>query len=141
MKLVVEIDDAARSQLLITDGGAVEQILFNLVDNACKYAAVADDKRIHLHVAVEQRQVAIEVRDHGPGIPPTARRRLFRPFSKSVQEAARTAPGVGLGLALSKRLASDLGGCLAMATKGGAAPAGAAFVLTLPAAADGQSAR
>ena len=132
MKLVVEADDAARNQLLTTDGGAVEQILFNLVDNACKYAATAEDKRIHLQVAVAKRQVAIEVRDHGPGVSPDARRRLFQPFSKSAQEAARTAPGVGLGLALSKRLASDLGGRLAMASKRGDAPAGAAFVLTLP---------
>jgi len=141
MKLVVEIDDSARDQLLSTDGGAVEQILFNLVDNACKYAAAADDKRIHLNIAVQHRNVVIEVRDHGPGISAAARRRLFTPFSKSVQEAARTAPGVGLGLALSKRLASDLGGRLNIAEGRKEALDGAAFVLTLPAATSGQPAR
>jgi signal transduction histidine kinase len=132
MKLVVEIDDAARETVLTTDGGAVEQILFNLVDNACKYAAAADDKRIHVRLSVEAKRVLVRVCDHGPGIAGAARRKLFRPFSKSVHEAARTAPGVGLGLALSKRLASDLEGRLELAPAGGEPCPGAAFVLTLP---------
>ncbi|MEX2026720.1 MAG: HAMP domain-containing sensor histidine kinase [Pirellulaceae bacterium] len=132
MKLVVEIDDAARETVVKTDGGAVEQILFNLVDNACKYAAAADDKRIHVRLAVEAKRVLVRVCDHGPGIEGPARRKLFRPFSKSVHEAAHTAPGVGLGLALSKRLASDLGGRLEIAPFGGEPCAGAVFVLTLP---------
>jgi C4-dicarboxylate-specific signal transduction histidine kinase len=68
------------------------------------------------------------VRDHGPGIPAGATRRLFRPFSKSARDAANTAPGVGLGLALSRRLAVDLGGWLAAEANHG----GADFVLTLP---------
>ena len=40
------------------------------------------------------------------------RGKLFRPFSKSAQEAANSAPGIGLGLALSRRLARDMGGNL-----------------------------
>ena len=131
MKLVVEADEPARDALLRTDSGAVEQILFNLVDNACKYAAAADDKQIHVTVSQSQRHVRFIVRDHGPGISRPARRKLFRPFSKSVQEAARTAPGVGLGLALSQRLAIDLGGRLELSAADGAA-SGAEFVLTLP---------
>ncbi len=132
MKLVVEIDDAARDSELVTDGGAVEQILFNLVDNACKYAAAGDDKRIHWQLTVEPQRVVMRIRDHGPGISRAERRKLFRPFSKSVQEAARTAPGVGLGLALSRRLASDLGGHLELAAADRQSPEGAVFVLTLP---------
>jgi K+-sensing histidine kinase KdpD len=132
MKLIVEIGDETREALLTTDGGAVEQILFNLVDNACKYAAAAADKQIRLSVVAKPRQVTIEVRDQGPGISTAARRKLFRPFSKSAQEAARTAPGVGLGLALSKRLASDLGGRLEAAPTRGKAAVGATFFLTLP---------
>ena len=129
MKLVVEMDESAAESLVQTDSAAVEQILFNLIDNACKYAAPADDRRIHLEVAAEQNRCRISVRDHGPGISPAGRRKLFQPFSKSVHEAASTAPGVGLGLALSRRLARDLGGKLEYAS---AAEAGAAFALTLP---------
>src|SRR5262249_51781392 len=107
----------------------VEQILFNLIDNACKYANQAADKRVHVTVSCQSQRVMIMVRDHGPGICATGRRKLFQPFSKSVHEAASTAPGVGLGLALSRRLAAELGGRLELCS---ANDEGAAFVLTLP---------
>lgn len=129
MKLVVEWDEASGATTISTDLAAVEQILFNLVDNACKYAAAASDKRLHLELDVKSRFVTITVRDHGPGIASAGRRRLFQPFSKSVHEAANSAPGVGLGLALSRRLAIDLGGKLELHSP---AEGGAAFVLTLP---------
>ena len=129
MKLVVEAPEESGELRLATDSAAVEQILFNLVDNACKYAVAAADKRIHLAIDVQSRRVAFIVRDHGPGISAAGRRRLFQPFSKSVHEAANTAPGVGLGLALSRRLAADLGGRLELQSP---PEGGCAFVLTLP---------
>jgi signal transduction histidine kinase len=129
MKLVVECSEADGAVAVETDLAAVEQILFNLADNACKYAAGAGDKRLHLQFATGARHVTITVRDHGPGIAPAGRRRLFQPFSKSVHEAADSAPGVGLGLALCRRLAIDLGGKLELQSPEGG---GAAFVLTLP---------
>jgi signal transduction histidine kinase len=129
LKLVVERDETEGETTTATDVAAVEQILFNLVDNACKYAAAASDKRLHLDLKVEPRRVLITVRDHGPGISPAGRKKLFQPFSKSVHEAANSAPGVGLGLALSRRLAHDLGGKLELESP---AEGGAAFVLTLP---------
>jgi signal transduction histidine kinase len=129
MMLHVEVAEADRALTLATDSAAVEQILFNLVDNACKYAAQATDKRIHLQIAAQPRRVRIAVRDHGPGISRAGRKKLFRPFSKSVHEAASSAPGVGLGLALCRRLAADLGGRLDLESP---EEGGAAFVLTLP---------
>jgi signal transduction histidine kinase len=112
-----------------TNVSAVEQILFNLVDNACKYAAVAEDKRIHLILREEDGNALLRVEDHGPGIAPEMRRRLFRSFSKSAKEAAHSAPGVGLGLALSRRLARDLGGELRYSEQ---SAQGACFILRLP---------
>lgn len=129
MKLLVEMDEAERDTSLATDAAAVEQILFNLVDNACKYAAANGDRRIHLKLQSEPRYVQFALRDHGPGISSAGRRKLFRPFSKSVHEAASSAPGVGLGLALSRRLAADLGGTLQLNSPG---DGGAEFVLSLP---------
>jgi signal transduction histidine kinase len=129
MKLDLQLADADAETTIATDSAAVEQILFNLVDNACKYAAASIDKRIHVSLAAEPRQVQLIVRDHGPGISTTGRKKLFQPFSKSVHEAASTAPGVGLGLALSRRLAAELGGRLELQSP---SDGGAAFVLTLP---------
>jgi len=112
-----------------TDASMVEQILANLVDNASKYANASDDRRIHLQFDVSGKRLALSVRDHGPGLPRRAVRRLFRPFSKSAHDAAHSAPGVGLGLALSRRLARALGGDLWLGHNG---PDGVSFVLTLP---------
>lgn len=113
---------------VVTDISAVEQVLFNLVDNACKYAVPADDGRIHLEISKLEKRLLIAVRDHGPGIDRREVRRLFRPFSKSARDAANSAPGVGLGLALSRRLARKMKGDLAVDLRH---EGGARFILRL----------
>ena len=125
---VVAASEAAETQVHV-DALAVEQIVFNLVDNACKYAAPASkEKTLLVEVAVESRQVVIRVRDHGPGLSKEQLKRLFRPFEKSATEAAHSAPGVGLGLALCRRLARELGGDLVLESS----DAGACFKFTMP---------
>jgi signal transduction histidine kinase len=130
MQLVLETKDGAAETTVRANVSAAEQILFNLVDNACKYAAPADDRRIHLTLEADNGAAQLQLRDHGPGVSAAVRRRLFQPFSKSAREAAHTAPGVGLGLALSRRLARDMGGDLRLDDT---ISDGACFVLTLPA--------
>jgi signal transduction histidine kinase len=138
MKLVVDADEAALRTVVPVDAAAVEQILFNLVDNACKYAAPhASEKLIHLEALPDGKFAMLRVRDHGAGISEAGARRLFQPFSKSAQEAAHSAPGIGLGLALCRRLSRSLGGDLRL-VKG--ATLGACFELSLPLAAPGRAA-
>jgi len=129
MTLVVEGVEKHGATTVLANRSAVEQVLFNLVDNACKYAGAAADKRIHLGVGSHGRLAAISVGDHGPGLSAAVRRRLFRSFSKSAEEAAASAPGIGLGLALSRRLARDMGGDLRLDENAGS---GARFILSLP---------
>jgi signal transduction histidine kinase len=128
-----QLDARAADARLHVDVTAVEQILFNLVDNACKYAAPATkSKVIHLEARLEKRRsVRIQVRDHGPGLSAGVARHLFQPFSKSADEAAHTAPGVGLGLALCRGLARSMGGELRL-MPADAGQNGACFELTLP---------
>ena len=120
--MTLQVEPPAGGAAIRTDTSAVEQILFNLVDNACKYAASAADRRIHL----EASGTGLRIRDHGPGFSKLERRKLFQPFSKSARQAAHSAPGVGLGLALSRRLARQMGGDLQLESAGG----GASFLLT-----------
>ncbi|MCK6552031.1 ATP-binding protein, partial [Myxococcota bacterium] len=131
MELVTDLA-AVADHGVVADATALEQILFNLVDNACKYARAAQDRRIELTTDRAGPRVHLVVRDHGPGIPADERRRLFSPFSKSAQRAATSAPGVGLGLALSRRLARTMKGDLVYAPP---SDGGAAFRLELPAGA------
>ena len=134
MQCVVQVDAQAGEQLIATDLNVVEQILFNLVDNAAKYARPATDRRIHVEADRNDRWARLTVRDHGPGFDERPWSRPARPFSKSAQDSAETAPGVGLGLALCKRLARQLGGRLEIATGPGG---GATVKLLLPAVAHG----
>jgi signal transduction histidine kinase len=132
MHLEFLVSEAAKSARIRANLLSVEQILFNLVDNSCKYASAAADKRIDLRVdRAAPDRVEIRVADHGPGLSTEARAKLFRPFSKSVHEAAASAPGLGLGLALSRRLAANMGGELRW--EDGAE--GAVFMLVVPSAA------
>jgi signal transduction histidine kinase len=108
---------------LFTDPAAVGQILFNLVENACKYGKSSID----VSASADGASVRIRVRDRGPGVPTTAR--LFRPFERAGRDEADPVRGLGLGLALGRGLARDLGGDLVFeAPEDG----GACFVLTLP---------
>lgn len=128
----LDADDAVRRLTVTTDPAAVEQVLFNLVDNACKYARGTGPAVIEVTARPRARSLAIAVRDHGPGVAAREAARLFEPFRKSARDAAESAAGVGLGLALSRRLARQMGGDLVHAPP---ADGGGRFVLTLPLAA------
>ncbi|MFC1479193.1 sensor histidine kinase [Planctomycetota bacterium] len=129
MELQCTGNNEALSRTIKADISAVEQILFNLVDNACKYASSAGNPQIAIEVSAENSNVLFRVCDNGPGIASHEAGRLFRPFSKSAREAAHSAPGVGLGLALSRRLAKAMGGDLSIDTS---VSEGACFVLSFP---------
>lgn len=130
LELVVAVEQDARSASTTTDEDAVGQILFNLVDNTAKYAKGARDRRVALTAEIVGRRVRIALRDHGPGVPSEVRERIFAAFDRgSVAAGSNDVPGVGLGLALARGLARDLGGTLGLDASVGD---GACFVLELP---------
>jgi signal transduction histidine kinase len=119
-----------------TDPPAMEQVVFNLIDNAAKYAKSAADQRVHLSATIVGQEIVLIVSDHGPGVPHSLQRKIFQPFSKSAEQAAETAAGVGLGLALARQTATAHGGTLSyQPTPGG----GATFVLSIPTGVSGDS--
>ena len=115
LNLRVEIPPDLSSRPVRVDLASVEQILLNLVDNACKYAPNPAQPALQLTAAERGRRLVLRLHDHGPGIEPRERRRIFRSFHRSAARAAGSAPGVGLGLALSRRLARQMGGDLRLA--------------------------
>jgi signal transduction histidine kinase len=96
LSLSFQVSDATQAAKLTTNAMAVEQILFNLIDNSCKYARDAADPRILCDVRVAADRVLIRVSDFGPGLSAAARKALFQPFQKSSTQATESAPGVGL---------------------------------------------
>ena len=128
MELHCEVSSVVAEREIKVDTTAVEQIIFNLVDNACKYASGEGCGHvIELRGIKKGKGVAFQICDEGPGIKRSEHRKLFRAFHKSAQEAAHSKPGVGLGLALCRRLARALGGDLKIVEK----EKGACFELTL----------
>jgi len=114
---------------LCFDRDAVSQILVNLVDNAVKYAAAAEDKTIWIRTSLDARHVTIEVEDRGPGVPAAQRQKIFEQFYRMESEATRQTQGTGLGLALVMRFAEAHRGYVRLRT---AHPLGAVFQVALP---------
>jgi PAS domain S-box-containing protein len=112
------------------DGDPVRlsQILANLLNNAAKYTD--DGGRIELRAWREGEQAVIGVRDSGVGITPDMLPRLFDMFSRGSRETARSQGGLGIGLALARRLAEMHHGTLEARSEGPGR--GSEFVLRLP---------
>jgi signal transduction histidine kinase len=103
-----------------------------LLDNACKYSCPGSSITLHLGHAVGF--ATLEVEDEGPGIPPQDLPHVFEPFFRSSEARRVGRPGVGLGLAVARRIAMALGGTLTATSAPGQ---GSRFTLRLPRAPDG----
>jgi signal transduction histidine kinase len=89
---------------------ALLQMLFNLVDNAVKYADGGTPKEILIACRRDGDDgVRVSVRDHGPGVPSRNLRRIFERFYRAEDELTRRRQGTGLGLALVRGLAEEMG--------------------------------
>ena len=104
---------------------AVRRAVANLVDNALRYAG----EPVEIELLARNPEVAIEVRDLGPGIPPQEVERLKRPFTR-LDDSRSGVGGSGLGLAIVERTAQAHGGTLELVPR---APRGLVARLVLPA--------
>jgi signal transduction histidine kinase len=128
-ELVIENRLPAETKL-VTDSALVQQIIGNLIDNACKYSQSAIDRRIWCRALTSgSSRLIFEVEDCGPGVKAREKRSIFRPFRRGC-DAEVIAGGVGLGLALARRWAGMLGGKLEY--RKGDCAGGACFRVELP---------
>ncbi len=108
------------------DAVLMERVLVNLLENAAKYGAPSVEISAH----VTEDSLVLTVRDHGPGLPASARGReaeLFEKFTRGEPESAT--PGVGLGLAICKAIVDAHQGQIVAEN---AQDGGARFTITLP---------
>jgi two-component system OmpR family sensor kinase len=92
----------------------LDQLLDNLLDNACKYGTPGTP--IVVEVFREGRAAVLAVEDTGPGIPLEDVPRVFEPFYRSEQVRRQGSPGVGLGLAVVQRIATAFAGTVNVRT-------------------------
>lgn len=110
--------------LVFVDGVLLEQVVINLVENAVKYTPPRST--IDLSASVSDREVVVEVADHGSGIPPGEESRIFDKFyrGKSAREG-----GVGLGLTICRGIVEAHSGRIWVENRPGG---GALFKFTIP---------
>jgi signal transduction histidine kinase len=104
----------------------LRRLIRNLLENARRYAG---NGPIDISVVKQSDRAVLDVRDHGPGVPPDERERIFEPFYRlaATRESGR---GSGLGLALVREIARRHGGeAVCLAAEGG----GSRFRIDLPA--------
>ncbi len=101
------------------DRDALLQVLFNLVDNAMKYAKGSDRRTVELEARRDGEAVTVAVRDFGPGVARGQLERVFEPFYRVESELTRTTKGTGIGLALVKELAERMGAAVSGANADG----------------------
>ncbi|MCC3779340.1 sensor histidine kinase KdpD [Streptomyces sp. UNOB3_S3] len=124
----VVLDIPETLPMVAVDPGLLERAVANIVENAVKYSP--DGSRVLVSASALGDRVEVRVADQGPGVPDSAKDRIFEPFQR-YGDAPRGA-GVGLGLAVARGFAEAMGGTLAAEdTPGG----GMTMVLTLRVAA------
>jgi signal transduction histidine kinase len=116
--------DTPEHLIINNDKKRINQILLNLIGNAVKFT---DKGKIIIKIRSSKKEIAISIKDTGPGIQKEDIKRLFKPFSRIV-ESGKFKEGSGLGLHLSKKLANLLGGDILVKSKFGK---GSTFKLVL----------
>ncbi len=120
--------DFPEEQVVVnTDRDALEQIVLNLIDNACKYAGEGGEVTVELRR--EGAGAEVRVLDRGAGVPAAHAERIFEKFHRVDDTLTAEKSGAGLGLSIARQLARGLGGDLHYEPREGG---GAVFILSLP---------
>ena len=123
----VKIEVASDLPLLELDPVLFEQVLFNLLDNAAKYAP--PETTIRIEGWQEEETVKLQVLDEGSGIPPEEIERVFEKFHRAYKQDHVRA-GTGLGLAISRGFIEAMGGTIDAANRSDRK--GAVFTIVMP---------
>jgi two-component system sensor histidine kinase KdpD len=123
----VETTLAPNLPMVRLDPVLFEQVLFNLLDNAAKYAPIGTTVRIESKQ--ERALVVLRIADEGPGIPQTDLERVFDKFYR-VRKSDSQRAGTGLGLAICRGFVEAMGGTIEASNRAGRH--GAIFTITLP---------
>ena len=107
-QISIDIEVAPNLPVMRADETRLQEILYNLLDNALKYTQRGG--RIRLAATRQDDEVIISVADNGPGIPDADLPRIFERFYRADKARSREMGGTGLGLSIVKHIAQMHGG-------------------------------
>lgn len=116
----------AASRRIVTDPNRLRQVIFNLIGNAIKFT---EKGAVGVEVDEAGGRLVIAVTDTGPGLAPEDRARIFEEFEQAERDVTRQMGGVGLGLAISRRIVEVMGGAITVESTLGK---GSRFTCTIP---------
>ncbi|MGH6861287.1 MAG: sensor histidine kinase, partial [Phyllobacterium sp.] len=129
LKPGVMIDTSIAPDLAIVSGdsGLLDQVLFNLLDNAAKYGG---ESPIAVYAKNDAGRVTVSVTDQGKGIPEKDLDRIFEKFYRRIKNDGRAA-GTGLGLSIARGFIETMGGTI-RAESPAIRKRGTRFIISLP---------
>lgn len=113
-RLSISLEDGL--PMVQADGKALLRILSNLLQNAGKFSG--PQGKVYLTASFDEPEVAIEVRDEGPGIDPEELPHIWDRFTRAEKDRASNKEGSGLGLAIVKALANEMGAEVSLESDG-----------------------
>ncbi|SDZ73412.1 hybrid sensor histidine kinase/response regulator [Bizionia paragorgiae] len=117
-------------EIIVSDPFRIKQILFNLVENAYKFTENGTiTVAVRLHEHEDKKQLHITVSDTGIGISKSQQHLIFKEFTQATNSTKSLKSGFGLGLTISKKIATLLQGDLTLTSK---LNAGSTFTLSIP---------
>jgi two-component system, OmpR family, sensor histidine kinase KdpD len=123
----VEVEISPDLPMVMADAVLLEQALFNLLDNAAKYAP--PDTTVRIQSWRTENSIKLQVLDEGDGIPPADLERIFDKFYRA-RKGDRVRAGTGLGLSISRGFVEAMQGTIVAANR--TDRPGAVFTITLP---------
>lgn len=101
-KISIDLLFESWHQPVKADMGKIQQVLYNLIDNAIKFSN--DNSSIEVETTVKHEKVFVSVKDHGAGIPKESQKKIWERFYKSDSSRGKDKRGTGLGLAIVKEI-------------------------------------
>ena len=102
----LKFDSPPVASLVQLAEGEVKQILYNLMRNALQASPPGEE--VTIGITLDRQEIAVHVKDQGPGIPTDIQPLIFDPFFSTKQGASQS--GMGLGLSVSRSLIESMGG-------------------------------
>lgn len=125
--IVLDLTFSENITMVYADLGKIQQVLYNLIDNAIKFSHL--DSVIYIQTTVKYEKVFVSVKDTGIGIPKGSLKKIWERFYKTDQSRGKDKRGTGLGLAIVKEIIQNHGETIDVISTEGV---GTEFIFTLP---------